>query len=282
MNCKRKYKPLYLCCSVLFGLYALSLIFPFVYILLNSFKTNGEFIDNVWSLPQKLFAQGEIFKNYAVALTESGLVDMIINSVVLTVFGTVLSTLFPVMVAYILAKYRFRFSGFIFTLAIVFMVIPNVGTAVATYELFKEFNLLDTYQGVILLYAAPFGAFFLLLYGYFKGIAWSYAEAAFIDGASDLRVFAEIMIPQAWPGISAVLLLNGINTWNDYYNPYMFMPSAKTVSTGIQNMSFNATSTGAYTELFAAMIVSLIPVVTVFILTQKVLMNNTMAGGLKG
>lgn len=282
MKVKGKRKALFIVLSVIFGLYAVSLLFPFAYMLLNSFKTNGEFLDNVWALPKRLIEQNDLFRNYKTAFAESGLVNMLINSVVLTYFGTLVATLFPVAVAYILSKYRFKLNSIIFTVAIIFMVIPNVGTAVATYSLFLDLSLLDTYQGAIMLYAAPFGAYFLLLYGYFKGISWSYAEAAFMDGASDFRVMVSIMIPQAWPGISVVLLLNGINIWNDYYTPYMFMPNARTISTGIQAMSFNATSTGFYAELFAAVVVVLIPVIIVFLLTQKVLMNNTMAGGLKG
>ena len=279
---KKKINWLYIVVSIIFGLYAISLIFPFYYIINNSFKTNGEFINNVWSLPNKLFAEKDVFRNYAVALEENGVIAMLINSAVLTIGGTILGTLSPVVTSYILAKYNFKLNSAIFTLAVVFMVIPNIGTTVATYRLFVNLQLLNTYEGVLMLYAGPFGSLFLLLYGYFKGISWSYAEAAKIDGAGNFCIFFNIMLPQALPGISAVALLTGINVWNDYFTPYMYMPEAPTISTGIQNMSFNASSTGHYTELFAAMIISLIPVIIVFLLTQKVLMNNVMAGGLKG
>lgn len=132
MKVKGKRKALFIVLSVIFGLYAVSLLFPFAYMLLNSFKTNGEFLDNVWALPKRLIEQNDLFRNYKTAFAESGLVNMLINSVVLTFFGTLVATLFPVAVAYILSKYRFKLNSVIFTVAIIFMVIPNVGTAVVT------------------------------------------------------------------------------------------------------------------------------------------------------
>ena len=275
-------KKLAILCSVVFGIYAFSLMFPFVYIIVNSFKTNGEFINDAWQLPEKLIGMKDLFQNYRLAFEEWEVGNMFINSVVLTVWCTIFSTLSPTIVAYILSKYKFKLNSVIFTTAIIFMVIPNVGTTIVRFAMLKEANLINTYTGPIILSAGAFGSYFLLLYGYFKGISWSYAEAAYIDGAGEFRIFVQIMIPQAWPGITTILLLNGIGVWNDYFTPYMYMPGVETVATGIQNMSYYATSQGHYTELFAAMILSLIPVMVVFAFTNKTLLNNTMAGGLKG
>lgn len=275
-------KTIIIISSILFSLYAATLIFPFLYVLLNSFKTNGEFIKDVWKFPKKLFEIGDLFQNYRLALEEWDVVDMFINSAVLTVAGALVATASPVIVAYILAKYQFKLNSTIFSIAIIFMVVPNVGITVARFAMLKSAGLINTYLAPVLLAAGPFGAYFILLYGYFKGISWAYAEAAYIDGANEFRVFIQIMLPQALPGISTILLLNVINAWNDYFTPYMYMPGVKTVATGIQTMSYDATAQGHYTELFAAMILSLIPVMTVFALFQKTLMNNVMAGGLKG
>lgn len=275
-------KKLAIICSVVFGIYALSLMFPFVYVIVNSFKTNGEFINDAWSLPKKLIERNDFFQNYRLAFQEWKVDIMFINSAVLTVWCTIASTLSSVIVAYILSKYKFKLNSAIFTIAIIFMVIPNVGITIARFAMLKELNLINTYLVAIILSAGPFGSYFILLYGYFKGISWSYAEAAYIDGAGELRIFVQIMIPQAWPGISTVLLLNGIGVWNDYFTPYMYMPGVQTVATGIQNMSYYATAQGHYVELFAAMILSLIPIMVVFAFTNKSLLNNTMAGGLKG
>ncbi|MCL2751402.1 MAG: carbohydrate ABC transporter permease [Firmicutes bacterium] len=283
MEAKGKRKAIYIIISAVFGIYALSLIFPFAYTLLNSFKTSGEFGDFPMAWPKRLLDQNDLFRNYRFALSsESGLVGMFINSAIITGVGTVTAALSPAIVAYVLSKYRFRLNTPIFTLAVIFMVVPNVGTAVSAYVLYVKLGFLNTYHGMFIQYAGPFGGFFFLLYGYFKGISWSYAEAARIDGAGNFGIFFRIMIPQALPGLSIVALLSGIGIWNDYYTAWLFMPNGKTIATGIQNMSTRAITTDAYPQLFAAMILSLIPVLLVFALLQKQLINNTMAGGLKG
>ena len=106
---------------------------------------------------------------------------------------TFLSMLSASIMAYILSKYRFIGSGLIFTLAIAFMVIPNLGTVASTYKLMSTLKLIDSLPGLLILYMGPFGSTFLLLYSYFKGISWSYAEAAKIDGAGNFTVFFRIM-----------------------------------------------------------------------------------------
>ncbi len=282
MILSKKRKALYWTITVIFFLYALTLIVPFLYILLNSFKTNGEFIDNAWALPSKLIERGEFFKNYATAFSEYNLLDMFGNTLILTVAGTIIGVMSPTIVAYVLAKYRFKMNGFLFTLAVVFSVIPSIGSTVPLYKMYIDLNLLNTHIGVLLIYAAPFGTYFFLLYSYFKGISWSYAEAVFVDGGNHFTVFFKVMLPQSISGISAIAILILINTWNDYYNPYMFMPNVMTLGTGLQNLAYNAQTTGAYVQMFAAMIVASLPVLILFVCMQKTIMSNVMAGGLKG
>lgn len=262
---------------VIFALYAISLIFPFFFTFVNSFKTNLEFRRNIWSFPKNFK-----FSNYTELFTENDMLSMFINSIILTAGGTFVSLLSGAVMAYVLSKYRFPGSRFIYLLAITFMLIPNLGTVSAVYKLVVNLKFIDNIFLVLLLYAGPFGSTFLLLYSFFQGISWSYAEAAKIDGAGNFTVFFRIMLPQARAGIGAVAFMVAIGNWNDYFTPYMYLPSMYTVATGLQNMSVNAETTGAYTELFAAMIVATLPILIVFAFLQKTIMENTIAGGLKG
>jgi len=123
---KGRTKTIYIIISVVFGVYALSLIFPFLYTFLNSFKTNGEFGDNIWAWPKRLVEANDIFRNYRTALNENDLIAMMVRSAILTGVGTFTATLSPAITAYVLAKYRFKLNFPIFTLAVIFMVIPNV------------------------------------------------------------------------------------------------------------------------------------------------------------
>ena len=278
-----KYKKVtYIIATCLFMVYALSLLIPFFYVILNSFKTNGEFVNNVWSLPSKLIESGDSFQNYKKAFAEWDIASMFINTIIITVGGTFFGVLSPLLVAYTLAKYKFKLNSIIFSIALVFMVLPNTNSTVSTYTLLLNMGLLNSYIGLFLLYAGPFTSYFFILYSFFKGISWSYAEAAYIDGASDFVVFLKVMLPQAKAGVLAIVVMQAIGVYNDYFIPYMYMPNAYTIATGMQNLSYNASTTGAYVQMFAAIIVSTLPVVLLFISVQKTVMNNISVGGLKG
>ena len=136
----------------------------------------------------------------------------------------------------------------------------------------------------MLLYSGGFGFNFILLYGFFKSVSWSYAEAGFVDGASDAQVFLRIMLPQARPGIIAVAIIQGINVWNDYFNPYMFLQdkSKMTLAVGIYNLVQEQSYAADWPKLFAAMIIATVPVLIVYAIFSNTIIENTVAGGLKG
>ncbi|GHU98060.1 sugar ABC transporter permease [Clostridia bacterium] len=264
-----------------FALYALSLLFPFVWVLLNAFKTNAEFFDNVWRLPKEWK-----FSNFADAFKlkvgQTTLPDMLVNSLILVVGGTVLSVFFSVCAAYVVAKYKFKGSGFIYTAAIIIMLVPTVGSLSASYKLMVDLKLYNTYIGVLLQYSGGFGFNFILLYGFLRSISWSYAEAGQIDGCSDFRIFISIMLPQAVPALFAVGIVQAIGLWNDYFTPYMFLRKHPTLAVGMQQLVSTMQYGGTLPVLFALMLISLIPVIAVFSAFQKTIIENTVAGGLKG
>ncbi len=265
----------------IFALYAASLIFPFIWMLLNSFKTNPEFFANVWSFPEKW-----LFSNYSQAFQQKvkgfNLAGMFANSMFIVLVATVLSLSMSSMPAYVIAKYRFPLRKAIYMISIIVILVPSVGSLAATFRLLKSLGLYNRYIGIFLMYSGGFGFSFILLYGYFQNISWSYAEAAFIDGAGDFKTFALIMIPQAAPAIGALAVIQSIGFWNDYFTPYMFLPRYPTIAVGLNELVGKMTYASNWPVLFAVMILSIIPIIVVFIAFQKTIMENTVAGGLKG
>ena len=273
----KKERRVFIVVSVIFFVFAFKLVYPFFYALNNSFKTNWDFIENIWNFPAN-----PTFENYIYAFTEYDILTMFLNTMILTVGGTVISLVSSSVMAYVLSKYKFRGSSFIYTLAIIFMLIPNLGNVSATYKLLIDLKLIGNIFGVLILYAGPFGMNFLLLYTFFKGISWNYAEAAKIDGAGNFRVFFRIMLPQARAGLMTVGFMTAIGHWNDYFTPYMYLPDTQTLATGLQRLANSATLRGEYTQMFAAMIIVTLPIIIVFAFAQETIINNTIAGGLKG
>lgn len=264
---------------IFFSIYAISLVFPFAWSLVNSFKTSVEFfsIDSVWKLPNKWMVS-----NYTYVLSEYEIGKMFLRSIYVTVAGTTLAVFMSAATAYVVSKYDFKFRKVIYVTAITVMVIPTVGSLSATFKLVNNIGLYNNLLFFPIMYAGGFGFGFLLLYAYFKSISWTYAEAAFVDGASDFDVFFKIMIPQARPALVALGIIQGISIWNDFFGPFMFLPERKTLAVGLQDLVNIMQYRAEWPMMFAAMIISATPVIIIFIIFQKTIMENTVAGGLKG
>ncbi len=264
----------------LFVLYAISLLFPFLWCLMNSFKGMQEFFYNVNGLPEKWY-----FDNWKNSLTLSidnniTIPQMYLNSVILTVGCTFFSMFSCSATAYVLTKFDFYGKSAIYTAAIVIMMIPTMGSMAAMYRLYNTIGLINTYTGIFITAMGGFGSGFLLLYGFYRNLSWTYAEAAQIDGAGHFRIYFGIMLPMAVPALTAVGILTGIGFWNDYFTVYMYAPGKANIAYGIQRISNEA---GAdLPQVFAAMMLSVIPVLVVFACFQKTIMQNTAVGGVKG
>lgn len=264
----------------LFVLYAISLLFPFLWCLMNSFKGMQEFFYNVNGLPENWY-----FDNWKNSLTLSidnniTIPQMYLNSVILTVGCTFFSMFSCSATAYVLTKFDFYGKSAIYTAAIVIMMIPTMGSMAAMYRLYNTIVLINTYTGIFITAMGGFGSGFLLLYGFYRNLSWTYAEAAQIDGAGHFRIYFGIMLPMAVPALTAVGILTGIGFWNDYFTVYMYAPGKANIAYGIQRISSEA---GAdLPQVFAAMMLSVIPVLMVFACFQKTIMQNTAVGGVKG
>lgn len=268
---------------VLFFLYAASLIFPFIWIILNMFKTNQEFFANVWAWPKNI-QNG--WTNLSTALNRtmmgSSIWEMTLRSLWVSIVATFVSLLSASTVAYVVAKYKFFGRNVLYILAIIVMVVPTVGSTSATYKLIGDLGLFDNPLALLLLYSGGFGFQFLLLYGVFRSISWTYAEAAYVDGANDFLIFFRIMLPMAVSSLVPLGVLNFIGFWNDYFTPFLYLKSQPTLAVGLQAFVNQMEYDANWPALFALMLFSMLPVIILFIVFQKQIMSNITTGGLKG
>ena len=265
--------------------YAFTLIYPFFYLLMNSMKQTLIIWSDPLGLPTDL---GIALKNYVYVFTEmnvngTGVLMMFVNSVVLSVLQTVLSMSLSCMAAYVLAKYEFKGNTFIYVVTIVASMAPTAGAAPATYKLMLNLGFINSNYAYNLLgmlfMVGAFGGPFLYLHSFFKAIPWSYAESAQLDGASDFRIFVQIMIPLAANGIITFTIMRFLGSWNEYWTNYLYFGNYPTIAVGISLLSKES---GKDAELFAAMVISIIPVLIFYAIFQKQLMRNTIGGGIKG
>jgi len=270
-------KPVLIIIEIILFTYAISLIFPYIWIWINSFKTVQEFYTSTWSLPESFD-----LKNYIRALNETNMLSYFKVSIIVTIIGTGIQVMFSAMTAYVLAKYKFKGNAFIYGMAIVGFLIPTSGTLAPLYVFLKDTGLFNIY-GLIIMYATGMGTNMIIFYSFFKKISWSYAEAAFIDGASDFRVFWSIMFPMAREATIAVSIITAINVWNDYFLPSILLnnPALQTVAVGLRSLQVQQQYNASWTVLFAAVIIATLPTILVYVIFQDKITKGFLVGGLK-
>ena len=267
---------------VIFIFYGLSLLFPLIWAFYNSFKTAPDYDANNLRLPlQWTFENYE--KVFSTAATgKINIPSAIVNSIWMSVVSTFLGLFASCLTSYVVAKYRFRASTIIYTVAIFIQIIPLVGGITGMYQLLH--GTLKIADKPLLIWPIWFGGFgfsFLMLYSAFKSVPWSFAESAFIDGAGHFTTFLRIMLPPIKPILASLFVVNFIGAWNDYMTAYLYMPSWAPLSLAVYMLKDDATRI-SYPVYLSVVIISVIPILTLFISFQKLIMENTTVGGLKG
>lgn len=265
-----------------FVIYALSVIVPFLWILMNSFKSNDEFF-----VDRNAFPSQWLFKNYGEAFTainynDTNLAGMFLNSIILTLENTFAAVIVPLMAAYVVAKYPYKLCKFLYGLALVVQVLPTIGSLPVEYQLVYNLGINDNLFFIWLLAAGAFTFNFLILYAGFRSISWTYAESAMIDGAGHYTVFFKIMLPQAKPFITAIFITTFISQWNNYTTPFLYLDKRPTLALGLYEFQQKQLYATNMPPLFAGIILSIIPICALFCVMQKSIMENTVAGGIKG
>ncbi len=280
-------KVVHIVVFVVFALYAISLLFPLLWLFVQSLFEKSSLIiaqiqEGAFALPDNLH-----FANYADAfrvMEKDGvnMIGMFINSIWFIVIAETWCLFWPVMVGYIFAKYRFKGREPFYTIIIFTLTLPIMGTMGAFYKLVDILNIYDT--GPLFVIVTGIGGFssnFLIYYGIFKGISWDYAEAVFIDGGGNFTAFARVMLPQAMPAISALMVSALIGYWNEYMQFLMYMPSTPTVATGLYQLKETVDRVGT-PVYYSGLIMSMIPVFILFGFMAGPMMKNLSIGGLKG
>ena len=282
-------KVLYLLIAIIFSIYALILVFPFVWLFVQSFGNYLTYNYDAFSVNSATFfyvPKEWHYKNYLEAFsllkTSDGVTffGMLGNSLWYVGIGVLFSAFWHSLTGYVFAKFQFKGKAFIYTCAIFSMTIPLVGSSAALFRLAVTIGIYD--KGPLYLMATSCGGFggsFLMMYGIFTGISWSYVEAVYIDGGNDWLAFFKIVLPQALPAIFAIMVSEGIALWNNYTQVLLYMPSTPTLASGLYQLKTAQTPLPLY---YAGLIISMIPVLVIYAFMSESMMKNLSIGGLKG
>lgn len=277
---------------VAYGMLVLWVVFflgMLIWAFFTSLKTDYDFMYYPLSLPQ----QEWLWRNYADAfsqltvevtrngqLIEVGLGELLLNSLLLCVGVPLFALLDVACCAYVTSRYkRFKITRVIFAIVIFVNYVPVTASLASGLRIMKTLGLYDQIWGQWIAASGGFGAFFLIYYANFKSIPWSYAEAAFVDGASHFTVFWRIMLPMTRGTFGALFITSFITQWTDYMTPMIYLPTHPTIAQAAWGLQFSNTSVP---YMLAGLFILALPVLILFCCFHKKLMGSMTIGGLKG
>lgn len=260
--------------------WALLVIFPFLWMVMTSFKTDPEIIFSPWRLPAT-----PQWDNFARAWNEARIGSYVRNSLIVVAGSVTLTLWFSSMAAYVLSRFQFPGNRIIFYMFMLGLMFPVFLALVPLFFVVDDLRMLGTLRGLILVYTAyslPFSIFFLT--SFFRTLPSEVAEAGIIDGASHYRVFFNLMLPLAKPGLIAIGIFNVLGQWNQFILPLVLNPNPDNyvLSQGLAFLAIQQGYQNDYSALFAALTITMVPTLLVYVLFQRRLEAGLTAGALKG
>ncbi|MAA69849.1 MAG: sugar ABC transporter permease [Deltaproteobacteria bacterium] len=265
--------------TVLIG-WAVTVIFPMIWMIYSSFKTDQELFFSPWAPPVELQ-----WDNFARAWSKAHVGDYLLNTLIVVVPALLLTLIISAMAAYVLARFEFVGRRFLFYMFLSGMLFPVFLALVPLFNLVNQLKMLNTFHGLILVYIAyslPFTIFFLT--GFFKTLPTEIEESAIMDGANPYQVFFKVMLPMASPGLISMGIFNFLGMWNQYILPLVLISdeSKYMLSQGLAFMLFKQFYENDWSALFAALTIIMVPTLIVYITFQKQIQDGITTGALKG
>jgi len=256
---------------------ALSIMFiaPVGFLLLTSFMSDSQ------ALTASYWPSTWHFSNYATVFSKTPVPRYLLNTVMYSVLATVFMLLSSVPAAYALAKLRWRGRGFFLIVIVSMMMIPPQVTTVPLYLMWADYGLTGTLWPLVLpmLFGDAFSIF--LLRQFLVTIPQEYLDAARVDGCGEWRTLLRVVLPMARPGIAAAALFQFFYAWNDYFGPLIYTkPETWTLAVGLS--TFRAAHHVEWNLTMAATLLTVLPVIVVFFLAQRVFIQGVTLTGVKG
>lgn len=261
------------------GFFLLLWMGPILLILITSVKSNKDFLAGPFSLPNSL-----TFEPYVTVWNALGFGGLLSNSLLYATLGSALAVCLALVPAYVLSRKNIPGTKYIFALLLLGLMIPQQTVLIPLYDTLRTIGLLDTKIGLIIVHAAyGMPSQVLILRGFMSGIPRELDQAAFLEGASDFRIFLTVILPLALPGIVVGYTLNFIAIWKEFIFGLVFLNSEQNFPLTVGMLKLNSDRFMSVFNMPAAgLVISQIPIVILFILTYRLLSSGQFSGAVKG
>ncbi len=265
---------------ILLSLWALMVLFPFYWMILTSVKSYGAYNSEYYP---KFYTLSPTLQNYTDAFTTAPLGDYFVNTIIFTLITTVIMLVVTILAAFAFARLEFKGKNLVFTLFLALMMIPGELVVITNYVTITDWDMRNTFMGLIL--PSVTSVFYIyLLKENFAQIPDELYRAAKVDGTSDFRYLWKVMIPISKPTIITITILKIIECWNSYVWPRLVTDDEAyfLVSNGIQAIRENGFGRENIPAMMAAVVVISLPIIALFLIFHKKIMEGVSRGGTKG
>lgn len=257
---------------------ALFTLSPLILALMNSFKTNGEILTNVLSLPKSI--SGE---NYVRSFDKMHYLQSLVNTVILAGGSVSLIVLFSALAGWKLCRTKTKLSGFLLSLFVFSMLIPFSSIMIPLYKVVMALNIKNSLIGLCFVYAGLGVSMAIFLYhGFVKGIPKELEEAAAIDGCSPLQTFFRIVFPMLKPVTATICITNVLWIWNDFLLPLIVISDNKKYTLLLSTNTLFGQYSSDWSAILSALVIAALPVIVFYALLQKQILKGITDGAMKG
>jgi raffinose/stachyose/melibiose transport system permease protein len=255
---------------------SLAVLIPAFLVLINSFKTHAE--ANLMNLSLPSLWE---WNNYANVMQEGRLVRSFVNSFIISGFAVFFSTWFSAKAAFVLERNNHRYNRWVYQYFLLGLVAPlNMVTII---RVLKLTHLMNSYQGIIILYISLLLSFSIFLYyGFIKSVPRELDEAAIMDGAGPWTLFYKAVLPLLLPVTITVIIINFMNVWNDFIVPLYILNNSEKWTMTLSIYNFFGRRESDWNYVFTDVVLTTLPVLIVYVICQKFIISGMTAGAIKG
>ncbi|WP_019678889.1 carbohydrate ABC transporter permease [Ruminococcus flavefaciens] len=262
---------------------AVIMLYPLLWLVGASFKTNEEIFSSVWFMPKSLGT--EVYKNAWDTVTPYTMGHYFINTFMIIIPKIAFAVISSILVAYGFARFDFPMKHLFYVILICGMLMPSIATVMPLYRMWSRLGLIDTYIPLTVpaLFAGE-GMFVFILIQFFKGIPKEFDEAARIDGCGTMKTLFFVLVPCIRPAVVSIVVFTFLWTMNDFLTPLIMIQSVEKYPLSLAlRLSVDSTGQGyEQSKILAMSVIGLIPSISVFAIAQKKFISGITAGGLSG
>lgn len=253
-------------------------LLPIVVVFFASFKTKQEYAATSPLLPPSNWLN---FSNYVKAFVDGKMLLGFANTTFILVVSIIGATLLGSMIAFVLNRFKFRGSKLIMAAFLLATLIPSVTTQVATFQIVNALDLVNTRWAAVVLYLGTDIIAVYIFLQFLDSISTALDESAMLDGASYFTIYWKIILPLLKPAIVTVIIVKGVNIYNDFYTPFLYMPKSglQVISTAL--FKFKGPYGSQWEVICAGIMIAIIPTLIIFLILQKYIYNGFTNGSVK-